>query len=107
MFPSIYNSIFSSGDFESWLANNPNVNEMGMKMIWWNVCQGLEYLHHRGIVHCDIKPQNILMNEDGSPVIADFDISINTENRTQTTKGIGTIRYIAPGNHLISVFDDC
>ncbi len=66
-------------------------------MIWKDICQGLEYLHDRGIIHCDIKPNNILMNEDGSPVIADFDISVSTENRTQTLKGIGTIGYMAPG----------
>ena len=82
----------------SWLKSNEDkINEITMQMIWRDICQGLEYLHHRGIIHCDIKPQNILMNEDGGPVIADFDISINTENRTQTLKGIGTLRYIAPG----------
>ncbi len=84
---------------DSWLKANQNkINETSIQMIWRDICQGLEYLHHRGIIHCDIKPENILINEDGNPVIADFDISISNETRTQTAKSVGTIGYIAPGN---------
>lgn len=37
------------------------------------ICLGLDYIHHEGIVHCDIKPDNLLINQQGNLVkIADF-----------------------------------
>src|SRR6185295_8624908 len=51
--------------------------------------QGLAYAHKQNIVHRDVKPENILLTEDGSTVVADFGIAraLNvppTEDLTQT-----------------------
>ncbi len=58
------------------------------------VCQGLQFAHARQILHCDIKPSNILITHDGEPLLLDFNLSAN---QTQETHLIGgTLMYMAP-----------
>ncbi len=58
----------------------------------------LEHAHQKGIVHRDIKPQNIMMLKNGSIKVADFGIAKlpNAETVTMTDKAIGTVFYISP-----------
>jgi hypothetical protein len=64
------------------------------------IIQGLAYLHSKSIVHRDMKPQNILIDESGSAHICDFGISRNLESHLNTTFNTsltaGTNRYMAP-----------
>ena len=62
------------------------------------ILRALEHAHARGIVHRDIKPQNIMMLEDGTIKVADFGIAriVNSETRTITDKAIGSVHYISP-----------
>ncbi|KAF3505320.1 hypothetical protein F2Q69_00044789 [Brassica cretica] len=82
---------------------------MSTKMEWetlYNiavgVARGLEYLHNRcvsRIVHFDIKPQNILMDQDLCPKIADFGLAKlykKKESIISMLNARGTIGYIAP-----------
>ncbi len=61
------------------------------------IARALSHAHARGIVHRDIKPQNILMLRDGTVKVEDFGIAA-LENDAQETDGqaIGSIHYIAP-----------
>lgn len=54
--------------------------------------------HHNGIVHRDIKPQNILMDADGNVKITDFGIAmaLNATAHTKTNSVIGTVHYLSP-----------
>ena len=58
----------------------------------------LEHAHAKGIVHRDIKPQNIMMLKNGVIKVADFGIAKlpNAETVTMTDKAIGTVFYISP-----------
>ncbi|MCI8589857.1 MAG: protein kinase [Clostridiales bacterium] len=58
----------------------------------------LEHAHAKGIVHRDIKPQNILLLKNGVIKVADFGIAKlpNVETVTMTDKAIGTVYYISP-----------
>ena len=58
----------------------------------------MAHAHENGIIHRDIKPQNILMDEDGNVKITDFGIatSLGATSYTQTNSVIGTVHYLSP-----------
>ncbi len=62
------------------------------------ILRALQHAHDRGIVHRDIKPQNIMLLEDGSIKVMDFGIArfSRSETRTITDKTIGSVHYISP-----------
>jgi serine/threonine protein kinase len=66
------------------------------------VCEGLAYAHSRGVVHCDLKPSNILFDQQGAARVADFGIAhISTEMLSRswhTPAGFvaGTLPYMSP-----------
>lgn len=66
--------------------------------LFLKILAGIEYAHSMGIVHRDIKPGNIFLREDNSPVIGDFGISYfeDGERLTLTREAVGPKLYIAP-----------
>jgi eukaryotic-like serine/threonine-protein kinase len=62
------------------------------------VARGLAFAHEQGLVHRDVKPQNILLNGDGRAKVTDFGIarSLDVDGMTQTGTVLGTSNYIAP-----------
>jgi hypothetical protein len=61
------------------------------------LCAALDYAHQSNIVHCDIKPGNILIDQTGLPYLADFGIArIVDSTATQTMAGAGTVQYMPP-----------
>ena len=62
------------------------------------ILRALQHAHSKGIVHRDIKPQNIMMLPDGTIKVMDFGIAkfAREEGKTGTDKAIGTVHYISP-----------
>jgi serine/threonine protein kinase len=55
---------------------------------------GLTYAHNQGVIHCDLKPANVLLRADQSPVLADFGLALKA--RTKPGELVGTPEYMAP-----------
>lgn len=61
------------------------------------IMRGLSHAHSRGIVHRDIKPQNIMVLRDGSVKVADFGIAcLENSAQTLTQEALGSVHYISP-----------
>jgi eukaryotic-like serine/threonine-protein kinase len=62
------------------------------------MARALGFAHDRGLIHRDVKPQNVLLNEDGQAKMTDFGIarSVDVEGVTVTGTVLGTSEYIAP-----------
>ena len=66
------------------------------------ICDAVEHAHQRGVIHRDLKPGNILVDETGQPKILDFGVARVTESDTQPTRQtdvgqlVGTLAYMSP-----------
>src|SRR6266849_8047757 len=70
------------------------------------VCLALDAAHSAGVIHRDLKPQNIMQDKQGRILVMDFGLarSLETDGMTQTGALLGTIEYMSPeqgmGKHL-------
>ncbi|MBQ1388567.1 MAG: Stk1 family PASTA domain-containing Ser/Thr kinase [Clostridia bacterium] len=62
--------------------------------------KALQHAHEKGIIHRDVKPQNIMLLEDGTIKVTDFGIArfskSTTNSMTMTNKAIGSVHYVSP-----------
>ncbi|RVW48674.1 G-type lectin S-receptor-like serine/threonine-protein kinase LECRK3 [Vitis vinifera] len=91
----------SNGSLEKFLFGNSRPNWHKRIQIAFGIARGLFYLHEEcstQIIHCDIKPQNILLDDSFSARISDFGLAkLLKTDQTRTTTGIrGTKGYVAP-----------
>lgn len=72
------------------------------------ILSALQHAHDKGIVHRDVKPQNIMLLRDGTIKVADFGIArfARSEQRTITDKAIGSVHYISPEQARGDVIDE-
>ncbi|XP_077309914.1 protein kinase C delta type-like [Lithobates pipiens] len=91
----------SGGDLENFLNKRAPVNIETARFLTAEILCGLQFLHNRGIVHRDIKPDNILLDSVGHVRLADFGLSATEVHASQTlTSFAGTLQYIAPEIYL-------
>ena len=88
----------SGEDLKSYIRNKGNLSEKEAILIAKKVCEGLTEAHELGVVHRDLKPQNIMIDKDGNAKIMDFGIARSLEAPGVTKAGvmIGTPDYISP-----------
>jgi len=72
------------------------------------ILRALQHAHDKGVVHRDIKPQNIMMFTDGTIKVMDFGIAkfSRDEGKTSTDQAIGSVHYISPEQAKGSMTDE-
>mmetsp|Transcript_17852 Transcript_17852/g.25110 ORF Transcript_17852/g.25110 Transcript_17852/m.25110 type:complete len:206 (-) Transcript_17852:45-662(-) len=72
-----------------------NDDEKLVRSLFHQIVEGVEYLHNKDIAHMDMKPENILLGEDGKLKVTDFDSSVFVDKERVVSK-VGTRNYRAP-----------
>ena len=67
-----------------------------IRQILHPVCSALHYAHNMGLVHCDLKPGNVMIHKNGTVLLTDFGIARMSDAATATMVGMGTPAYMAP-----------
>ncbi len=72
----------------------------------FQILRGLQHAHDKGIVHRDIKPQNIMLLEDGTVKIMDFGIArFPKDEKINGKKAVGSVHYISPEQAIGGITD--
>jgi len=84
-------------------ARNKNATPSQRLELVARICDAVEHAHQRGVIHRDLKPGNILVNESGEPKVLDFGIARLCDDdsgatllQTQTGELLGTLPYMSP-----------
>lgn len=84
------------GDLLNYVRKRRKLNEKYAKFVFKQIMEGLAYLHDNGVVHRDIKLDNILLDGHGNIKIADFGVSRKVIDNEILFEQCGTPAYIAP-----------
>lgn len=67
-----------------------------------DICRAMNHAHQRGVIHCDLKPTNVMIASDGTPKVLDFGLSrlndpdVSTIAAASSHRLVGTIAYMSP-----------
>jgi tRNA A-37 threonylcarbamoyl transferase component Bud32 len=89
--------LYAHGDLWQWLAAAPRTVHDKLRVLRATLC-GLEHVHRMGVVHADVKPENVFVDSDGVAKLGDFDVSKDDATRvTMAATVVGfSLAYAAP-----------
>ena len=90
--------LVSGGTLKEAIGRDGPLPERRALRIAREIADGVAAAHERGIIHRDIKAQNVLIDDDGYPKVADFGIARTAEDAdlTQTAALLGSVHYLSP-----------
>eukprot|EP00754_Rhynchopus_humris_P017312 Rhum_TRINITY_DN14551_c22_g1::Rhum_TRINITY_DN14551_c22_g1_i1::g.95951::m.95951 len=86
----------NGGELFSHLKKEKRFSEDRVRFYAAEIAMGIEYLHDRGIVYRDLKPENVLLDAQGHIVLTDFGLSKMMKGTDRTRTFCGTPEYLAP-----------
>jgi predicted Ser/Thr protein kinase len=89
---------FHGTNLKDYIRKNRGLPAQEAQMIAEQICDGLEAAHRQGVIHRDLKSQNIIVNESGDLKIIDFGLARTAQADGMTATGLimGTPEYMAP-----------
>ncbi|GJN00722.1 hypothetical protein PR202_ga17922 [Eleusine coracana subsp. coracana] len=109
-FKAVVLPFMPNGNLDS-LVHGPPGGDLDLLLsIASDVAEGVAYLHHHApvkVVHCDLKPSNVLLDGDMTAIVSDFGISKLVKDATSSsiTRLLqGSVGYIAPGKQYTRLF---
>ncbi|XP_029936980.1 rhodopsin kinase-like [Myripristis murdjan] len=105
-------TIMNGGDLKYHIylvdENNPGFDEARACFYSAQIIQGLEHLHQKRIIYRDLKPENVLLDNDGNVRISDLGLAVELkEGKTQTKGYAGTPGYMPPEMLKGEKYDTC
>ncbi len=95
-FPFFVMEYVAGGDLRQAVLKERISKEDGLRIVL-EVGDALAFAHHKGVIHRDVKPANILLDSDGRPKLTDFDLVRASDTTGGTRTGmLGTVIYTAP-----------
>ncbi len=91
------------GSLEERLCQHGPMRVSEAVALFREIATGLNHAHGKGVLHCDLKPANILLDQDGKPRLADFGQSRLSHDQTPA---LGTLFYMAPEQADLSAVPD-
>ena len=88
--------VCGAGDLLTYVRKRRKLKEDSAKFIFKQIISGLKYVHSKGVLHRDIKLDNILLTSEGRVKICDFGVSKLTKPGEHMSEQCGTPAYIAP-----------
>ena len=81
---------------KTYIEKKGHLNYKEVLSIAIQVGRGIEAAHNKGIIHRDIKPQNIIISNEGKVKVTDFGIAKATSSNTMSAEAMGSVHYISP-----------
>jgi serine/threonine protein kinase len=83
------------GDLFQYICNGSTADRLTQKRLFRQIALGVQYLHHQGIAHNDLKPENVILDGDGNAKLIDFGFA-KTDRIAGDDDKSGTLVYAAP-----------
>lgn len=93
---AIVTELCKNGDLFNWIVSSKGLPEQLAKKTVLGILQGLDFMQCVGVIHRDVKPENVLLRRDGRPVLADFGLACRMSDEEELHRRCGSPGYIAP-----------